>query len=177
MYSYSYNPPRDLKKCSTFPFAGSLVGFGFMYISTFMPYPFLFQALGFAALSIAILMTVRYLVRRYVYSIQKSGDNDYDFTVHEISGKTSKAVCRISMDEISDFIYSHDGKIPLPYRGKNGRDILRFDYCQDFMPKNAYYLYANLKEGKVCIKFSPDSKLAEIIESLRPKEYDFKKSE
>ena len=173
MFTYSYMPPRDIKKCSLASLIGFVVGFGFMYISGFVPYSYIFQILGIAVLSVAIFMTTRYMVRKYVYSTMKAGDEDYDFVINEISGKRSKAVCRMNMDEITDFIYSESGKIPEKYAGKNGKDILRFDYCQDFLPGGAYYLYAELREGKVCIKFSPDAKLAGIIESLRPKEYNF----
>ncbi|MBQ7783716.1 MAG: hypothetical protein IJZ89_03715 [Clostridia bacterium] len=173
MYSYSYVPPRDIKKCSLVSLVGFILGFGLIYVSNFLPYATVLQIIGIAVLAVSIFMTTRYVVRRYVYSTQQAGEGDYDLVINEISGKNSKAVCRINMDEITDFIYSADGKIPEKYAGKNGKDILRFDYCQDFMPKDAYYLYATLREGKVCIKFSPDRKLADIIGVLRPKDYDF----
>lgn len=172
MYSYSYRPPRDIKKCSLVSMIGFLVGFGLVYVSAFLPYSYIFQILGIAVLAIAIFVTTRYIVRSYVYSIQKAGENDYDFVVNEISGKRSKAVCRINMDEITDFVYSENGKTPLKYSGKSGRDILRFDYCQDFLPGKAHYLYAHLREGKICVRFSPDEKLTQTIESLRPREYE-----
>lgn len=170
MYSYSYVPPRDIKKCSLLSLIGFIVGFGFIYLSNFLPYATALQIIGIATLAVSIFMTTRYVVRKYVYSTQQAGEGDYDFVINEISGKRSKAVCRINMDEITDFVYSSDGKIPKKYAGKNGKDILRFDYCQDFMPVEAYYLYAVTVEGKICIRFSPDDKLAAIIDSLRPKE-------
>lgn len=173
MYSYSYMPPRDIKKCSFVSLAGFIVGFGCVYVSNFMPYATVFQIAGLAVLAISIFLTTRYVVRKYAYSTQKAGEGDYDLVINEISGKRSKAVCRINMDEITDFIYSSEGRLPAKCAGKHGKDILRFDYCQDIMPKDAYYLYAELREGKVCIKFSPDTKLAEIIESLRPKDLSF----
>ena len=175
MYSYSYMPMRDLKKCSFLPFVSSVCGFGLMVMSRILPFPFVFQTIGIALIALAIFTTTRYLVRRYAYSVQKAGEGDYDFVVNEISGKNSRVVCRINMDEISDFVYSADGKVPEKYEGKRGKDILRFDYCQDIRPIDAYYLYASLREGKVCVKFSPDKKMADIIEKLMPREYDFEK--
>ncbi|MBQ8004903.1 MAG: hypothetical protein IJ303_01145 [Clostridia bacterium] len=170
MFSYSYMPPRDIKKCSGISLCGLLIGFGMIYCSNFLPYSTAFQILGIALLSIAIFLTTRYVVKKYVYSIQKAGEGDYDFVVNEVNGKRSVVACRINIDEIEDFIYSADGKMPGKYSGKTGKAILRYNYCQDIFPLDAYYLYANIREGRVCIKFSPDKKLAEIIESLRTKE-------
>ena len=142
-----------------------------MYLANVLPYATFLQVIGIAVLAITIFLTTRFVVRSYVYSTQEICEGDYDFVVNEITGKRSRPVCRINADEITDFIYSPDGKIPAKYAGKNGKDILRYDYCQDIMPKDAYYLYAHLREGKVCIKFSPDAHLAEIIEALRPKSF------
>lgn len=171
MYSYSYVPQRDIRKCSLIPLIGFILGFGFMYLANIFLYAAFLQVIGIAVLAITIFLTTRFVVRSYVYSTQQIGDGDYDFVVNEITGKKSRSVCRINADEITDFIYSPDGKVPAKYAGKNGKDILRYDYCQDFMPRNAYYLYAHLREGKVCIKFSPDARMAEIIEALRPKSF------
>lgn len=173
MYEYSYIPPRDIRKCSFVSLLGFIFGFFLMYISNLLPYAYIFQLLGFSVLALAVFFTTRYVVRKYVYSIQKIGEGDYDFVVNEISGKRSKVVCRINMDEISDLIFSENGKTSSDYAGKKGRDILMFDYCQDPMPRPVCYLYALLREGKVCIKFSPDEKMRVILESLRPKEYEF----
>lgn len=171
MYSYSYVPQRDIRKCSLIPLIGFILGFGFMYFANIIPYATFLQVIGIGVLAITIFLTTRFVVKSYVYSTQEIGEGDYDFVVNEITGKKSRTVCRINADEITDFIYSPDGKVPSKYASKNGKDILRYDYCQDFMPKDAYYLYASLREGKVCIKFSPDTHMAEIIETLRPKDY------
>lgn len=171
MYSYSYVPPRDIKKCSLIPLIGFILGFGFIYLADVLPYATFLQVIGIGVLAITIFLTTRFVVRSYVYSTQEIGEGDYDFVVNEITGKSSKAVCRINADEITDLIYSPDGKMPPKYAGKNRKDILCYDYCQDFIPKDAYYLYASIREGKICIKFSPDAHLAEIIEVLRPKNH------
>ena len=172
MYSYSYVPPRDVKKSALVSLVGFVLGFLLVALSNVLPYaPTVLQIIGIAVLAVSIFFTARYVVRSYVYSTLQIGEGDYVLVINEVSGKSSKAVCRINADEITDFIYSEDGKLPKKYTGKNGKDILRFDYCQNFMPKDAYYLYATLKEGKACIKFSPDKHLAEIIETLRPKDY------
>ncbi len=169
MYSYTYSPPRNVKKCSGMSLAGFAVGFGLMYASTYLPYPFIFQIFGVAFIAIGIFMTTRYIVRRYVYSVQKVSECDYDFSINEVVGSRSKTVCRISTDEIMDLVYSNDGKTPVKYRGKAGKDIIVYDYCQDFLPGDCYYLYADIREGRICIKFSPDERLVKTVETLRPK--------
>jgi len=172
MYEYYYMPSRDIKKCSLVPLIAFILGFFLMYLSNVLSYAYIYQMVGFLAIAIAIFLTTRYIVRKYAYSTQKIGEGDYDFVVNEVSGNRSKVVCRINMDEITDFVYSENGKVPTAYAGKNGKDILTFDYCQDIMPHPAYYLYALLREGKVCVKFSPDDKMVSILESLCPKAYD-----
>ncbi len=166
MYSYTYIPPRNIKKNSLFSLSGFAVGACFMYASSYLPYAFVLQIIGITFIALSIFMTTRYLIRKYVYCIQKITDGDYDFAVNEINGDKTKTVCRINADEITDFIYSKDGKVPLKYKGKNGRDILRFDYCPEPLPSDAYYLFAELREGKICIKLSPDKRLADTIQAL-----------
>ena len=173
MYSYSYTPPRDGKKSAVVTFSGFLVGFLFLYISGLLPMPVIYQIIGICIISLSIFVGTRYLVKHYVYSVVKVGDNDYDFVVNEVSGgKKSVPVCRINMDDITDFVKSEGGKVPGQYAGKSGRDILRFNYCQDIVPKESYYLYATIREGRVALRISPDEKLKTIIKSLMPKIYE-----
>ena len=133
------------------PFLGFVLGFGLVCASGSLPFPFVFQCIGIAFVTVGIFTATRYLVKKYVYSTQKIGEGDYDFVVNEVNGRNSKVVCRINADEITDLIYSSDGKTPPKYRGKNGKDIMGFDYCQNIKPESAYYLYANIREGKVCV--------------------------
>ena len=108
MYTYSYMPQRNAKKASFIVTVCFLLGFGLMYFANFVSYRYILQILGIAAFAIGIFMTTRYIIRRYAYSIQKSGDGDYDFVVNQVQGKRSTVVCRVNMDEICAF-YPDDG--------------------------------------------------------------------
>ena len=113
MYSYSYVPPRDVKKSALVSLVGFVLGFLLVALSNVLPYaPTVLQIIGIAVLAVSIFFTARYVVRSYVYSTLQIGEGDYDLVINEVSGKSSKAVCRINADEITDFIYSEDGKLP-----------------------------------------------------------------
>ena len=177
MFTYSYVPPRDVKKASAVVIACFAVGIGLVYSASFIHVlPYLFQTIGIAVLAVDIFLTTRYIVRRYAYSIVKVGDGDYDFVVNQIQGKKSTVVCRINADEITDFFKS-ESKLPEKYRKGDGKRIVRFDYCQNMFGDEAYYIFAEINEGKVGVKFSPDEKLAGIIELLRPKTRENKSSD
>lgn len=172
MFTYSYVPPRDGKKASAVVTACFAVGIGLVYSASFIPVlPYLFQTLGIAVLAIGIFLTTRYIIRRYAYSVVKIGEGDYDFVVNQIQGKKSTVVCRINADEITDF-FEFDGTLPAKYKNGDGKRIVRFDYCQNIFGDKAYYIFAEINEGKVGVKFAPDEKLVDIIQSLRPKTYE-----
>ena len=154
-------PQRNAKKASFIVTVCFLLGFGLMYFANFVSYRYILQILGIAAFAIGIFMTTRYIIRRYAYSIQKSGDGDYDFVVNQVQGKRSTVVCRVNMDEICAF-YPDDGTRKPP------KGVVKYDYCQN-PSDGAYFIEAELREGNAVVRFSPDGKMAEIIESLRPK--------
>ena len=50
------------------------------------------------SLTVALLITARYLVRRYIYRFVETDDGGFDFVVLERSGKRTVCVCRVSID-------------------------------------------------------------------------------
>ncbi len=162
MYEYSFIPEGKNKYAQLLCLLGFAAGLGFFYTANLLSPPFIYQTLGVCFLVLAIFMATRYLVKQYAYSTTDRGLEGYDLVINEINGKKSTVVCRISIDEITDF---------LPAHRKTGKELRRdkplcFNYCPEMFPKGAYYVKASLPEGVALIKFCPDEKMIKILKTL-----------
>lgn len=166
MYSYSYIPPKDAKKATIIVTACFALGLGLVFFSGLVPYKFVMQIIGIMVLSVGLFTATRYIIRSYAYSITGKSAGDYDLVINQVQGGKSIVVCRVGMDDICDFYCEADGK-------KIEKNIARYDYCQNIGEKNAYFIIAELQEGKFAIRFAPDEKMVDIIESLRKKNNEF----
>ena len=121
------------------------------------PYGLIWHFAALFSLTVALLVTVRYLVRRYVYRIVATEDGGFDFVVLEISGKRTVCVCRVSTDSFRAIVREEKGK----------RIRLTYDWSTD-LGTRAYLL--TLTDGEeITVRFSPDREMAAMIEySLRP---------
>ena len=117
------------------------------------------------ALTAALLITTRYLVRRYVYRLIAREDGGFDFVVLEISGKRTVCVCRVSTDSFRTITREEKGKRVRP----------TYDWSTD-LGARGYLLTLTDGEGRffeegeeITVRFSPDREMAAMIEySLRP---------
>lgn len=115
-------------------------------------------------LTVALLVTVRYLLRRYVYRFKETESGGFDFVVWEISGKRTVCVCRVSVDSFRALTQEEKGKHPRPH----------YDWSAG--PGGSAYLLT-IRDGdegfdregeEIVIRFSPDRDMAAMIEySLR----------
>ena len=121
------------------------------------PYDLIWHFAALFSLTVALLVTVRYLVRRYVYRIVATEDGGFDFVVLEISGKRTVCVCRVSTDSFRAIVREEKGKRIRP----------TYDWSTD-LGTRAYLL--TLTDGEeITVRFSPDREMAAMIEySLRP---------
>lgn len=166
MYSYTYTPNKQNKYALFLSFAHFFAGFALLYLSKLLPSPFIMQIISVALLSVGILLTTRFCVRKYVYSIIKTEDG-YDFAVNEIQGKKSTPVCRFAFDNVTGFDEAtKKGTFP-PSARKRG--VSRYDYCPDLFSNGAYILLFSLPEGPGAVKICPDGRMIASIKSLMPK--------
>lgn len=120
-----------------------------------LPYPLVWHCAAMFLLTGALLVTVRYLVKRYVYRITETDDGDFDFVVLEISGKRTVCVCRVSVDCFRAFA-------PVE---KNKRVETTYNWCVE--PHAAGYLLTLVDgEEQVTVRFSPDAVMAAMIETV-----------
>ena len=122
-----------------------------------LPYALVWHFGVFASLTAALLITVRYLLRRYVYQLSATGDGGFDFVVTEISGKQTLCVCRISTDAFRAIAREEKGK----------RTRLTYDWSTDLGA--SAYLLTMMDGEEITVRFSPDREMAAMIAySLRP---------
>ncbi len=134
-------------------------------VMTEAPHGLLWHFGALFSLTAALLITTRYLVRRYVYRFAETEDGGFDFVVLERSGKRTLCVCRVSTDSFR--------AIAREERGKRVRPT--YDWSTD-LGGRAYLLTMTDGEGRffddgeeIVIRFSPDQAMVAMIEySLRP---------
>ena len=119
-----------------------------------LPYPLVWHSAALFLLTGALLLTVRYLVRRYVYRLTETEDGDFDFVVLEISGKRTVCVCRVSVDSFRAFARAE----------KIHRVKTTYNWCIE-PHATAYLLTLVDGEEQVVVRFSPDDVMASMIET------------
>lgn len=137
MYEYAPQPRRIREKigmsvCLIF----GMLSYGFGQI---LPYPVFYQLFAVFALTVSILITVRFLLRDYVYRVSPSENGEFfDFTVTEVMGKRRVVMCRISVEDIGEIT---------PASTLSSRELSEkiqkrpfYRYVSQWKPKNAYLL-------------------------------------
>ena len=162
MYEYSFIPQQKNKYAQFLCILGFGVGLGFFYAANLFNPPYLYQTVGVCFLVLAIFMATRYVVKQYAYSTTDRGMAGYDLVINEVGAKKSTVVCRIAIDEITEFVPAGKGV---------GRKLRRdkpfcYNYCSEIFSRDAYFVKASLPEGVALIKFCPDEKMVGILNTL-----------
>ena len=140
------------------------VVFGTVPIFVDVPYGPIWLFAALFLLTAAQLITVRYLVRRYVYRFVEREDGEFDFVVLEISGKRTLCVCRVSTDSFRALAREEKGRHIRP----------TYDWSTELGTRR-YMLTMIDSEGRffedseeITVRFSPDREMVAMIEySLR----------
>ena len=132
-----------------------------------------FRIVGGAFFMAAVLLTVRFLGTRYVYRIADSHGRVL-FTVYELRGyfgkadsvKSSGAVCRVELTDISDIASSRDKKVirALKRSARLERSQI-YNYCAADFVREYALMRVKDGDGSFLVKFSPDEKMKEIIKN------------
>ena len=92
---YSYTPQRKNKKAVTLTILSFISAFIVFYISTIVKsYSLVFQAVSFILLTIGIMITTKYLLKQYTYSVETYAGG-FDFIVNATQGKRIETVCKV----------------------------------------------------------------------------------
>ena len=167
MYEYAPKPRRIREKIwmSGCLFSGML-SYGFGQI---LPYPVFYQLFAVIALTGAVLITVRYLLRDYLYRVEVSENGDSaDFIITEQMGRRRDVVCRISVSDIVEMIPVSDFSSRELSEKVKKRTFYR--YVSQFQPENAYLLEIFDDEKTYFLEICGDERLIFIL-SERKKQY------
>ncbi len=122
----------------------------------------------------AVLLTVRFLGTRYVYRIVYDSHGSATLTIYELRGyfgkesnvKSSGAVCRVSLSDISDLACSKDKKgIKVLKRSARMEKTQIYNYCAADFVKTYALIRVEDGEASFFVKFSPDEKMKEMIKN------------
>ncbi len=121
---------------------------------------------GGAAITAGLYLAVRYLAKRYTYTLEQRTDGRIDFTVTEQNFLRQTTVCRISTEQIVSLSASRRCKRP-----PSGCRL--YHYCADIRPKDACLLTVNETDGSAAvIRFTPDENFKKVLVLLVPSKKD-----
>lgn len=174
MNIYEYSPPKSNKKASgiiliLFSLAVGL--FLFTIIFSNIKFKWAIQLISIGAFVAVIFIISCYVAKSFVYTVLKTDDDTFDFTVSEIAnaGRSKITVCRISLASIEEAylldcsISEHaEQKKSLQKQAKaDGRKL--FNYCPDINPTEVCILLVEECGEKFLLQLSPDSTLWEYL--------------
>ena len=164
MYEYS---PKNSKLREKITVAVSGISALALYAVSVLPgtaFAWAFQLGAVLCLTLAVLVTARFLLRRFVYAIEPSDrGNGTDFVILEFYGKRVTTVCRIALENISRVEPRTKESGSRLAAEKNGKRFYR--YVAELFPRDAALVWAE-ESGEECILLiSADAGLLKILSS------------
>ena len=135
-------------------------------VGNLLPYPALYQLLSVAAFVVAVLISVRYLLRDYIYRITPKSDGEgADLTVVEVMGKRRSVVCRVSVSDIQSVTSLTERR--RQKMSNSCEKIAVYRYVSEFQPQNAWLLEVLDDEKTYFLEICADSELISLLEDLK----------
>ena len=163
---YEYTPQSSkLREKITVAVAGILAIA--LYAVSVLPgtaFAWIFQLGAVLCLTLAVLVTARFLLRRFVYRVEPSDrGSGTDFVILEVYGKRVTTVCRIAVENIRQVEpWTKEGRSRLASE-KNGKRFYR--YVAELSPKDAFLIRAEESGEESFLLISADAKLSAILSS------------
>lgn len=164
MYEYTPNSSK-LREKITVAVAGILAIA--LYLVSALPgttFAWAFQLGAVLCLTLAVLVTARFLLRRFVYSVEPSDrGSGTDFVIRELYGKRVTTVCRIALEEIRRVEpWTKESRSHLASE-KNGKRFYR--YVAELSSRDTVLIQAE-ESGEECfLLISADAQLSAILSS------------
>ena len=130
-------------------------------VGTLLPYPALYQLFTVFCLTVAVLITVRYLLRDYIYRVIPKDDGTLDLTVTEIMGKKRTVVCRVLVEDIKAIIPL--AAIPRKELSKKYKGKPLYRYVSELQPQEAYLLEIFDERMPYYLEISADKTLIALL--------------
>lgn len=166
---YQYDPQSNKKREKGIVLGLALTAvaaFGFAKVQG-VPFPALLQLIGVFALTSLVIVLTRYLMRRYVYSVEAKengaeGDSP-DLIITEYYGNHVSVVCRISTSEIESVT-----PITRENRGELSELLKRkrvYTYTGEIEPAGYCLLTVHSEEETFYLKIASDEALINAIKN------------
>ena len=164
MYEYTPNSSK-LREKITVAISGVLAVV--LYVVSVLPgilFAWVFQLGAVLCLTLAVLVTARFLLRRFVYSVEPSDrGSGTDFVIYEIYGKRITVVCRIALENIRKVErWTKERKNRLAAE-KEYKRIYR--YVAELSLQNTVMVWIEGSEGEGILLIPEDERLSAILSS------------
>jgi hypothetical protein len=110
---------------------------------------------------VAVLVTVRYLLRDYVYCVREDENGEADeLTVIEIMGKKQTVMCRVSLRDVGRIL---PRSVFLQLKMQRENTVYR--YVTEMFPKDGYFVEILNQDQDFFIELCADDVLIDLIQS------------
>lgn len=109
-------------------------------------------------------LAVRWLARRYTYSLEQQESGQIDFVVTEQNGYRCTVVCRVALETVTAIRQQTKGKPRTPRRS--------FQYLNAPRPKSALLLTCTDPGGEYSLRITPNPELHRLLTLLTRAEND-----
>lgn len=159
---YEYKAERKNKTAAmTTLFASGIAAICLFCGGLFGTFRGIAEVVGLLAVAFAILVASRYLLKDYVYCLDKTEEGGVDLTVTELQGKRRIVVCRIGLEDVEELL------VETPETRKELRERLksmkRYDYCVDLAPSRSLYLLFSDRDQTVAVRLLPDERMEKLL--------------
>ena len=127
-----------------------------------LPYPMACQLLSVILLTGAVLITVRYLLRDYIYCVETDADGTpADLVVVEIMGKRRTVVCRVRVTEVGQILLGREIGSKKDLRRLQKKGVYR--YVSQMSRKNSAFLEILNDENCTFLEIYADQQLISML--------------
>ena len=131
-----------------------------------LPYPMACQLLSVILLTGAVLITVRYLLRDYVYCVEVDAEGaPADLVIVEVMGKRRTVVSRVRVAGIGQILLGREIASKKDLRGLQKKEIYR--YISQMSRSESVFLEILDDEKCTFLEICADSQLISILEGCK----------
>lgn len=126
-------------------------------------YRSILQLCALLVLTVAVLLTVRFVVKTYVYRLEARADGGHDLVIVDVQAKARRVVVRLSVQRQAARLLTRPGDISAAIADKT---LTVYRYCTDLFPKGTALLVARDGDEDVAVLFQPDETLRTMLVTL-----------
>lgn len=169
LYKKTIKPINKLGKAFALIFL-ILGAFAFIVSSSGLPFPTIYQTLGFIFLTVSVYIATAYLLREYIYSVAPNGKENenkaynFDLIIEENKGNRIIKVCDIVMKDIKRVrVINQSNKKLVSEERKN---MTRYTYNTEFAASKKIEIVADIQDEIISVIVTYDDDLLWAVSSF-----------